>query len=321
MLGVLALLVLGTSGFCYTEGWGPWQAFYLTLVTLTTVGYEDFGLSIPGQRVSALLMLGGIATLSYCLSHIIQYATHKATNPEARMIKIASKMSDHFIVCGMGRTGDRVARKLAAEGLEFVVIDQDTERIDELRRDGIVAIKGGAADDTSLLVAGVERARGIAAVTSSDATNAMICLTVRSMNPDIHIAARAERESSVARIKQAGANVVINPIRYGGDGIVESLVRPDVSCLLYSGDDENQSTLRFIEVAVTDTMAREHRTIRAILPAEPSIACVAVKLPDSQFELRPDEQHELIPGEILVFAGSVSAINAFRPRVNCPLAA
>ena len=177
MIAFIGVFVIGTFGFEYIEGWTPWQSFYLTLITLTTVGYGDYGLSERGQQFSALLMLGGIGTMSYCLSQLVQHATTKATNPEAKMLKLASKLSDHFIVCGMGRTGARVARKLAGEGKDFIVIDESEELIEQYRRDGMIALRGSAAEDMTLMIAGIERAKGLAAVTSNDAANAMICLT------------------------------------------------------------------------------------------------------------------------------------------------
>ena len=135
------------------------------------------------------------------------------------MIRQSSQMSGHYIVCGMGQTGLRVARKLVGEGRDVVVIDSNEEHVKQLRADGLVALHGDAGSDHLLLVGGVERAAGLAAVTSCDASNAMICLGASAQNPDLHIIARAESDSSVEKLKRAGATSVINPSRYSGDGI------------------------------------------------------------------------------------------------------
>jgi voltage-gated potassium channel len=307
-------LVAGMFGFMRTEGWGPWESLYFTLVTLTTVGYGDYGVSNAGKTFAVAVMLVGIGTISYCLSQIVQYAAATATNPEIRMLKLVTKMSDHFIICGMGRTGERVARKLAGEGMDFVVIDESEDLVEQYRRDGMVALRGNATEDMTLMVAGIERARGLAAVTSCDASNAMICLTAKALKRDLHIAARAEQDSSVEKLTRAGANVVINPCRYGGDGIVESLVRPEVSCLLFSNPTMETGSLRFVEYRVSDSDARQHITIESLLSEHPGVVFIASKQPGKDMCVRPDVQHELKTNESLVFAGVSEDIAKFTRR-------
>ena len=300
-----AILFLGTCGFMYTESWGPWQAFYLTLVTLTTVGYGDFGVSPAGQRVSVMLMIGGIATMSYLLSQIIQYATSRTINPEVRMIRAASQMNDHFIVCGLGQTGLRIARKLVGEGHDVVVIDSCEENISTLRADGFVAIQGDAANDDTLLVAGAQRARGLSAVTSCDASNAMICLSASAVNPKLPIVARAESDSSVGKLRRAGASTVINPSRYSGDGIVDCLVRPEVSNLLYGNDS---GSLRFAEYKADRFGSVNVSTFRELLESNPKLVLIASKSQDGELRLRPDLDETMDPNSTLIFAGTPDQI-------------
>jgi len=314
LLAFMAVFAAGTCGYVQIEGWTPWQAFYMTLITVTTVGYSDYDKSEDAQMFSALLMLGGIGTISYCLSQIVQYATTKATNPEARMLKLASKLTNHFIICGMGRTGERVARKLAGEGKDFIVIDESEGLVEQFRRDGMIALRGNATDDMTLMVAGIDRATGLAAVTSNDAANAMICLTAKALNPDLHIAARAETDSAVGKITRAGADVVINPCRYGGDGIVESLVRPEVSCLLFSNPSIGSGSLRFVEYKVSNLDTCHHVTIESLLHDYPGIVFIASRLPGGELKVRPDVHHELKSEESLVFAGTAEDIATFSGR-------
>lgn len=311
ILAFVAVFAVGTCGYVQIEGWSPWQGFYMTLITVTTVGYSDYDKSEAAQIFSALLMLVGIGTVSYCLSQIVQYATSNATNPEVRMLKLASKLTDHFIICGMGRTGERVARKLAGEGKDFIVIDECEQLVDQFRRDGMIALRGNATEDMTLTIAGIERAKGLAAVTSSDAANAMICLTAKALNPEIHIAARAETDSAVDKISRAGADVVINPCRYGGDGIVESLIRPEVSCLLFTSPTVGSGSLRFVEYKVSNLDTQHHLTIESLLVDYPGIVFIASRLPGGELQVRPDVHHELKSNEALVLAGTAEDIAAF----------
>lgn len=310
----LTVFSIGTLGYMTLEGWSAWKSFYMTLITVTTVGYSDYDITENGQRFSALLMLGGIGTVSYCLSQIVQYAAATATNPETRMIKLASKLSDHYIICGMGRTGERVARKLAGEGKDFIVIDDSEDLIEQFQRDGMIAMRGNATEDLTLILAGIERAKGLAAVTSNDAANAMICLTAKALNPEIHIAARAETDSAVDKITRAGADVVINPTRYGGDGIVESLIRPEVSCLLFTDMDAGAGSLRFVEYKVSNLDTQYHLTIESLLKDYPGIVFVASRMPGGELRVRPDVHHELKNDESLVFAGAAEDIAKFTGR-------
>lgn len=314
VLAFVMVFSIGTLGYMTIEGWSPWQAFYMTLITVTTVGYSDYDKSESAQMFSALLMIGGIGTVSYCLSQIVQYAAATATNPETRMIKLATKLSDHYIICGMGRTGERVARKLAGEGKEFVVIDESEDLIEQFQRDGMIALRGNATEDLVLQLAGIERAKGLAAVTSNDAANAMICLTAKALNPGIHIAARAETDSAVEKITRAGADVVINPCRYGGDGIVESLIRPEVSCLLFTNPSVGTGSLRFVEYKVSSLDTHHHLTIESLLRDYPGIVFVASRMPAGELRVRPDVHHELKSEESLVFAGTAEDIANFTGR-------
>ncbi len=313
VLVCLLTIAAGTLGFMITEGWGPWQSLYFTLVTLTTVGYGDYGVSVAGKAFSVFIMLVGIGTISYCLSQIVQYATSRSLYSEACMIRQASLMNNHYIVCGMGQTGLRVARKLVGEGHDLVVIDSDEEHIKQLRADGFVALHGDAASDHVLLFAGIERAKGLAAVTSCDSSNAMICLGASAQNPDLHIIARAECDSAVDKLRRAGATNVINPSRYSGDGIVESLVRPEISHLLYGGSTDS---LRFAEYKLNELKLEHTSSLRELLESHPRLVLIGTRDDDGEVEMRPDLEQALDTNSTIIFAGTIEQLNQFGSSVR-----
>lgn len=313
LLVCVLILATGTFGFMITEGWGPWQSLYFTLVTLTTVGYGDYGVSVAGKAFSVFIMLVGIGTISYCLSQIVQYATTRSLQSEACMIRQASQMNNHYIVCGMGQTGLRVARKLVGEGHDVVVIDSCEEHIKQLRADGFVALHGDAANDHILLFAGIERATGLAAVTSCDSSNAMICLGASAQNPNLHIIARAECDSAVEKLKRAGATEVINPSRYSGDGIVESLVRPEVSHLLYGGSTDS---LQFAEYKGEELSLSDSSSLRSLLTSHPRLVLIGTRSANGEMEMRPDLDDAIRGNGTIVLAGTNEELVRFRHSVR-----
>jgi len=195
-----------------------------------------------------------------------------------------------------------------------VAVDTDEQAVEELRERGLVALCGDATDDAVLLNAGVKRARAVAAVTSSAAANAMICLTVRALAPKAIIIARAEDESSVPKLQRAGASVVINPTEYGGDGVAECMVRPEVARLLFGRCDGDEA-LRFAELAIDARSPHAGKPLGILCEAHPELVFIASCSGSGGLLMGPKPEHVLREGEILVIAGApadVARISAHR---------
>ena len=311
LLLIFAVVLFGTAGYTWIEGWSPWKSLFFTLVTLTTVGYGDYGLSEAGERFTAVIMIGGIGTVSYTASLVLQRLMTRATQPQRRSIERIRKMQDHHIVCGLGRTGIRAIQKLLEEGAQVAAIDADADRVAQARELGIMAIVGDATSDDALGVAGIERASAVAAVTSSDAVNALICLTVHALNPELRIIARAEDESSICKLRRAGADSVISPASYGGDGVAENMLRPDVARLLpgLQGSDDG---LHFAEITVTPHSVHEGKSVRELGVANPDLVFIAIRDPQGKSRLRPEGSHVLKSGEVVVVTGDALHIEGLR---------
>ena len=313
MVLICLVIAIGTGGYSLIEGWTFWPSLFFTLVTLTTVGYGDYGLSDAGERFTAVLMIGGIGTVSYMASQILQRVLTRAVQPERIMCDKAMSMRNHFVVCGLGRTGLRVIERLAADGAPVVAIDCDERRVEHARNRGIVAIVGDATTDESLNAASIRHAAGLAAVTSVDASNAMICLTAHAIAADITIIARAEDEASICKLMRAGANQVVSPVSYGGDGIAQSMLRPEVARLLpgLQGGDE---ALNFAEVSITENSPHRGRTIRQLGESLPRLVIIAVRGADGVFVMRPTSSRTLTTGDVLVVAGDSADMTTLRQQ-------
>ncbi|MEM8756526.1 MAG: potassium channel protein [Planctomycetota bacterium] len=304
LLGVIAA---STVGYMLIEGWDFWRSLYFTMITLTTVGYGDYDLSETGRRFTILVMIGGIGTASYAAGGLIQRTVSRGLNPEKRMLQRIKTMSDHYIVCGFGRMGQRVVRQLVAANAEFVVIDTDPKAVEQARELDMIALEGDATEDETLLAAGAERARGIAVLAMHDATNAMICLTARAICKDLAVVARAEDDSSVSKLMRAGATRVLSPSSHGADGIAQNLLRPEVARVLF-GDGGVESALGFGEIEVTAASGIVNKTVREIGGGTPGIVFVASCAPGGAVSMRPDADRALAEGDVLIVAGTNAQI-------------
>jgi voltage-gated potassium channel len=303
VLVCVAVLLVGTLGFSWIENWNLWDSFFFTLYTLTTVGYDDAEIGPGGQVFGAILMIGGIGSVSYALSQIVQYAATNAIDTEKRMITKANKLSNHCIVCGLGRTGLHVIQRLDDQGIPIVAIDRDESLVKQARDRGIIAIHDDATSDHTLIFAGIKRASALAACTSSDSANAMICLTANALAPDIPISARAEDEDSINKLTRAGATSVISPTRYGGEGIADSMLRPSVAEVLYGNNDECDKKLHFREISITKHNHRAGLSIAQIIDDFPSIAYIASRTAAGDYSMRPGTDQVLNDGDFLLIAG------------------
>ena len=284
------VMVVGTAGIHWIEGWSVWHAFFFTLITLTTVGYTEYGLSEAGERFAAVIMLGGIATASYCLAQIVEFITVRAMHPERKTMQQIRRLSGHHIVCGAGSMGQRVIERLEAQGEVAVAIDPDQSVVDRLRERGLIALCGDATSDSVLRDAGIENARALAAVTDSDPVNAMVCLTAHAVAPDVSIVARAGERASETKLRRAGASSVISPTIYGGDGIAEFMARPDIARVMF-GDHATEpgasNPMRIVEVRIAPGDAAAGGTIGAFAASHPTLSVVACRSADGAIEMKP----------------------------------
>ena len=218
---IVTLILAGTMGFHFIEGWNVLESFYTTVMTLTTIGYGDFAPKTHGGMLfTVLLVIFGVGTMLYTVGLVAQIMVEGRLTTllgRGKMEKTIDKMKNHYIVCGCGRIGYLICRELAAEKVDFVVIDNNPEVIQKIREEGFVYFRGDATHDKCLIGAGIMRARGIVCVLPSDAQNLYVILTAKELNPDIWILSRSEEEDSEHRLARAGADRVMSPYTLGGN--------------------------------------------------------------------------------------------------------
>ena len=233
--GVCALLIIiaaGVIGYVIIESWSFIDALYMTIITITTVGYDEVHpLTTTGRIFSIFLIVGGVSGALYALTGIAGYIIegHLGTTLGRRRMETAiAKLKRHFILCGYGRVGREIARLFAEENVPFVVIGKDRDSIADAEKDGHLYILADATDDEVLKQAGIERARGLVATVGSDADNVYITLSARGLRPDLFIEARASSSAAETKLKKAGATRIISPYSLGARRMAQLALRPGI---------------------------------------------------------------------------------------------
>jgi len=222
ILGVVALAVvaLGTTGYILIEDASLLDAFYMTLITLTTVGFgEIVELDAAGRMFTAGLIVTGVtlvAVMVAFLAQAIQEGALGARGRQRRMQRTIDEMKDHYIVCGYGRVGEAVCYQLVEERVDFVVVDRGEHDEEDVRRENFPFEIGDATQESVLVAAGVQRAKGLVCALPDDPDNVFIALAARSINPDITIVARVSERASAPRLVQAGVNRIVSPYETSG---------------------------------------------------------------------------------------------------------
>lgn len=308
--------LLGTVGFVEIEGWDLWRAFYFTIVTVTTVGYGDEGLSDAGKKFATLILLGGVTAASYTFATIVQNSIASQLAWRKRMNKDIQKLDGHTIVCGYGRLGQSVCGKLHQQDAPFVVIERDRSHFELAIRNGYRAIEGTASEEQVLLSAGLERAKHVVAAVDSFADNLVIALETRDANPEAIVIARAERDSDVRKLERAGVSRVLCPFRSGGHEVVDFITKPKVAEFLARanlGDDG----IALAELLIRSGSPLAGRALSDVGRAEGNrVSFVALEQVDGTVILPPRGDHTLAVGDHLIVAGDDQQIAKLNLRAT-----
>jgi voltage-gated potassium channel len=230
---LLTIIAVGVIGYTFIEGWKFLDALYMTIITITTVGYfEVHPLSTAGRIFTIFLIVGGVGGAFYTLVSIVQYVVegHFGTTLGRRRMKTRiAQLKEHFILCGFGRVGEEIARTFKEEGISFVVIDNRPDCIARLTPTEYLYVEGDATSDEVLREAGVERARGLVSAVGTDADNIYITLSARGLRPDLFILARSSSEEAVTKLQRAGADRIVSPYSIGARRMAMLALRPAVA--------------------------------------------------------------------------------------------
>ena len=312
LVGVGATLAVGTVGFrlILKETW--FQAFYRAVITATLTGLDTVPPSNGARLLSILMVLAGLTIIAYAGAVIVEEfagGVFSGVFAERRRERTIDRLSDHFIICGYGRVGRRVAEEFRASAVRYVVVDYSKEAVEEAREHGDLFIEGNATKDEDLEQAGLARAKGLVAASDSDADNLYIVLSARSARPDLQIVARASDEDAGKKLKVAGADRVVLPYATAGRTMANLVLRPQVTAFLDAVTTATGPDLHMAEIEVHRTCLQAGKTIRDIrVRHETGAIIVALRKRDGSFDTTPEPDATIEPGDVIVGVGTTDEL-------------
>ena len=309
MIGLLLLVIVaaGTVGFHLIEGWTWFDGFYMVVTTLTTIGYQEVHpLSHAGRIFNVFVILAGVSLVLLgvgALSQALLEFELQSFFGRRRMEREIGRLDGHFIICGMGRVGRSVARELARKPAPFVMIENADAKRQRYAAENWLVIAGDATQEETLRQAQIDRASGLIAATTTDATNLYIVLTARGLNPRLKIIARASEDAAEKHLLTAGADSVVSPYSFAGQRIAQSLLRPHVVTFLDTATTHLGMDLEIGEIHITPESAFAGKTLESSrIRQERGVIVLAIKRNDAmRFNPAPDERIE--SGDCLIAMG------------------
>jgi len=306
---------MGALGYRWLEDYSWLEAIYMTIITVTTVGFGEVRpLSSAGRVFTMVLMLSGVGTILYLLTTLTQLVVEgklRQIMGRRSLEKAIRSLKDHYIVCGYGRIGALVTEMIIGADREVVVIDNSEEATRRLESEGIHYVLGSATEDESLLAAGVERARGLIATVSSDADNVYIVLTAKDMRPDLFIIARATEPGSERKLRHAGADKVVSPYFIGARRIAQAVIRPSVADFIdLTFHSTTEQPLRMEELAVGPHAELAGVSLKdSGIRQKLDLIVLAVKKSDGSMRFNPPADTVVEVGDTLIAMGPGSSMS------------
>jgi len=312
LISLSLLIISGCVGYVLIEGWMPFDALYMTIITIATVGYREvFELSRAGKIFTIFLIIFGAGTIAYTLGSMFQFMVEgqlRALLGRKKLQKQISNLKGHYIICGFGRIGRLISRDFATKPLPFIVVEQNPERCRRLEAEGYLFVEGDATNDEILEQTGIRRAKGLITAVTSDSANVFITLTARGINPDLFILARASDDGADLKLIRAGANKVVSPYVIGATRMAQAILRPSVVDFIDIATGTESLELQLEEILVVqDSLLVGKTLINSSIRKDLGIIIVGIKKGD-HMSFNPSPTTEIEPGDILITLGEPPSI-------------
>lgn len=312
---LFVLLLVGSVGYTILEGWSLMDGLYMTFITLTTIGFTEVQpLSMSGRVFTIGIAIMGIGTVAFIATRSAQLLIATQSLRQRHIERTIRRMRNHYIVCGYGRIGKRIAQDLQRAGRPYVVIDRDEEQIALLDPASTPYVHGDAEEEDTLLQAGIERADGLILTLPEDSSNVFVTLVAREVNADVFILARTNDHKNRRKLIHAGANKVISPDEIGADRMAQVILRPHVDRFMEQVIGTGALGLLVEEVAVEENAPIAGKSLAESHFRQQFDAIVIAILDGetSEMHFNPSARTEITPGDILIVLGSEEMIDRLR---------
>ncbi len=309
----IGIVAIGVIGYMAIEGWSFLDAIYMTITTITTVGFKEVHpLSQAGRIFSIFIIIGGVGGALYILTNIMGYILEGQfgiTMGRRRMKTKIAKLKDHFILCGYGRVGQAIAQAFSEEGAPFVIIANNEQHIAKAEKEGYLHIFGDATSDEVLKEAGIEQAHGLVAAVGSDTDNTFITLSARELRPDLFIEARSTGPESEGKLRRAGADRIISPHAIGGRRMAMLALRPAVVDFIDTVTYGRGRELQLENVDVASGSPLVGRTMEQAR-SQNGITVLAMRKKSGKLVANPPGEETIEDGDRLIVIGTKQRLAA-----------
>jgi len=304
---LVVLPIIGTAGYMILEGWSFLDALYMTIITLTTVGFREVReLDDSGRIFTMLLIISGVGAILYAFLAVFQFVLEGELGlllGRQRMKSRIEGLNDHYIRCGFGRVGEEIAREFSARRLPFVVVESNPEAIERAERRGFLLLVGDATSDEIPKEAGVERARVLLAASDSDAGNTFIVLTAKALNPRLFLVTRAAYPESEPRMLRAGADRVFSPYNIAGKQMALTALHPLVVEFIDTLASRRDGAPVLAEIDVSEVSGLAGRTIHDVLHQFPSVVVLGLESAAGDLRVGPASDTVLRMSDRVILMG------------------
>ena len=307
---LLFAFLFGVIGFMNIENWSFTDSVYMTILTISTVGFKEVHpLSELGRWHVIFLIIFSIGTLAIALNYITYKLADTKYFFRRKMEKSISKLKDHYIIAGYGRMGKIICGELSKKNKKYVVIERDPDVVQQLIEQGVSSIHGDVTEDGVLTSAGLQHAKGLLTVVDSDSDNVYCTLTARSLNEELFIVARSETDRGTANLLRSGANKVINPYDAGGHAMAQVLLKPSAVELIELTTGSEGISLEIDEIIISDNSSLIGKTIATSkIRDNYNVLIAGIKRADGVLTLNPSSDVVISKGDILVALGEPDQI-------------
>lgn len=314
---MLMIFSLGSTGYHLIEDMTWFEGLYMTFITISTIGFTELHtLSNEGRIFTMLLFVTGIGVISYIASQTTQLLFEGDIFYKRAMQKRLEKMDQHYIICGYGRIGHRIAEVLNSAGLPLVVVENRASSLERLKEDNIPFIEGDAEDEATLLDAGIKKAQSLICTLSSDQDNVFTTLLARDLNPNLFILVRTNENANRNRVLRAGADKVISPYEIGADRMANVILRPHVDEFVDSITKYTMQDHTFDEALIMEGSLLDGKSLAEInLRTQYGVLIIAIIPNSGNIQFNPDSSSQINVGDSLILIGDLKQIDKFRQEV------